>query len=55
MEARRAAGFREPGSPLYLVDYVEALVQLGRINDALSLLEPWEAHAIRLQRGLGHR
>jgi DNA-binding CsgD family transcriptional regulator len=50
MEARRAAGFREPGSPLYLVDYVEALVELGRIDDALSLLEPWEAHAIRLQR-----
>jgi DNA-binding CsgD family transcriptional regulator len=50
MEARRAAGFREPGSPLYLVDYVEALVELGRIDDALSLLDPWEAHAIRLQR-----
>jgi DNA-binding CsgD family transcriptional regulator len=50
MKARHAAGFREPGSPLYLVDYVEALLELGRIDDALSVLEPWEAHAIRLQR-----
>jgi DNA-binding CsgD family transcriptional regulator len=50
MAVRRSAGFREPGSPLYLVDYIETLIELGRIDDALALLEPWEAHAIQLER-----
>jgi DNA-binding CsgD family transcriptional regulator len=51
MRTRESVGFREPASPLYRVDYVEALVALGRIDDALAVLEPWEADAERLGRG----
>jgi DNA-binding CsgD family transcriptional regulator len=50
MRVRESLGFREPGSPLYRVDYVEALLELGRIDEALAVLEPWEADAIRLGR-----
>jgi DNA-binding CsgD family transcriptional regulator len=50
MQVRGALGFREPGSPLYRPDYVEALLELGRIDEALAVLEPWEADARRLGR-----
>ena len=50
MRAREEAGFREPGSPLFRADYVEALLELGRVEDALAVLEPWEANARRLGR-----
>ena len=50
MSARASLGFREPGSPLYRVDYVEALLELGRIDETLAVLEPWEADAERLGR-----
>ena len=50
MSARDSVGFREPGSPLYRVDYVEALLELGRLDQALAVLEPWEANALRLGR-----
>jgi DNA-binding CsgD family transcriptional regulator len=50
MDTRRSVGFREPGSPLYRVDYVEALLELGQTDEALAVLEPWEADAIRLDR-----
>jgi DNA-binding CsgD family transcriptional regulator len=51
MRARESAGFREPGSPLYRGDYVEALLELGRIDEALAVLDSWEADAARLGRG----
>jgi DNA-binding CsgD family transcriptional regulator len=50
MRVRESLGFHEPGSPLYRVDYVEALLELGRLDEALALLEQWEADAMRLGR-----
>jgi DNA-binding CsgD family transcriptional regulator len=50
MRIREALCFREPASPPYRVDYVEALLALGRIEAALAVLEPWESAAERLGR-----
>jgi DNA-binding CsgD family transcriptional regulator len=47
----RAAGWSDPGLCWWRADYVEALLELGRIDDALSVLEPWEADGSRLARG----
>lgn len=45
------AGWGEPGIRWWRPEHVEALVELGRLNDAVSLLEPWEQSAARLGRG----
>ena len=50
MRARESLGFREPGVPLYRADYVEALLELGRFEQALAVLDPWEVDAERLGR-----
>jgi DNA-binding CsgD family transcriptional regulator len=50
MDARSSFGFNEPGSPLYRADYVEALIELGRIDEARALLDAWEEDAARLGR-----
>src|SRR5262245_66469217 len=50
-EARQAVGYREPAQARYEADHIEALVELGRIDDALEVLEPWETDAERLRRG----
>jgi DNA-binding CsgD family transcriptional regulator len=44
------AGWEEPGLRWWRADHVEALVELGRLDDAVSLLEPWEEAAARLGR-----
>ena len=50
MLAREALGFREPAVPFYRADYVEALLELGRFEQALAVLDPWEMDAERLGR-----
>ena len=50
LSARESLGFREPAAPFYRVDYVEALLQLGRVDEALGVLDSWEAVAKRLGR-----
>ena len=46
----QALGYREPGHAAAAPDLVEALLELGRVEDALAVLEPWEADAVRLRR-----
>jgi DNA-binding CsgD family transcriptional regulator len=43
-------GFREPGMPFGLDDYLEALVASGEIEQVVALLEPWEKRARTLDR-----
>jgi DNA-binding CsgD family transcriptional regulator len=43
-------GWGEPSDRPWSADYVEALLELGRIDDALRVLERWEADATRLGR-----
>jgi DNA-binding CsgD family transcriptional regulator len=50
MQAREALGFREPATPVYRADYVQALLELGRVDQAVAVLDPWEADAQRLGR-----
>jgi DNA-binding CsgD family transcriptional regulator len=47
---RTEAGQREPHLYWWRPDQVEALLELGRINEALALLDGWEAEAVRLGR-----
>lgn len=47
--ARREA-FGEPGAMRFVVDHVEALVALGRQEDARNVLDWYEGHARRLER-----
>jgi DNA-binding CsgD family transcriptional regulator len=44
------AQWAEPGMCWWRSDYVEALLQLGLIEDAVRVLDGWEAHARRLGR-----
>lgn len=44
------AGWGEPALRWWQADHVEALLELGRVDDALSLLDPWEAAGTRLGR-----
>jgi DNA-binding CsgD family transcriptional regulator len=46
----RDLGYREPGHAAAAPDLVEALLQLSRVDDALEVLEPWDADAERLGR-----
>jgi DNA-binding CsgD family transcriptional regulator len=49
-EARGTVGMREPTTFWWRADYVEALLELGRIDDALCVLDAWEADAVRVGR-----
>ena len=49
-QARRTLGMREPTMFWWRADYVEALLELGRIDDAVALLDDWEAVALRVDR-----
>jgi DNA-binding CsgD family transcriptional regulator len=51
-EDARAVGSLEPSLARWRADYAEALVQLGRVADAVSLLDSWEGEAARLERGV---
>jgi DNA-binding CsgD family transcriptional regulator len=44
------AGWQEPGLRWWRADHVEALVELGRLDDAVSLVGPWEEAASRVRR-----
>lgn len=48
--ARRAIGMSEPNTFEWRADYVEALLELGRTEEAVGVLADWEAAAIRLGR-----
>jgi DNA-binding CsgD family transcriptional regulator len=43
-------GWREPARRPWTADYSEALLELGRIDEAERLLDRWEADALRLDR-----
>jgi DNA-binding CsgD family transcriptional regulator len=43
-------GWREPSIRWWIADRVEALLELGRVDDAVRVLELWEADARRLGR-----
>ena len=43
-------GWREPSVRWWTGDRVELLLELGRIDDAVRLLELWEADAVRVDR-----
>ncbi len=47
---RRAAGSLEPTPAWWRADHVEALLELGRIEDAVGVLHEWETDAARLRR-----
>jgi DNA-binding CsgD family transcriptional regulator len=49
---RQAArfGWREPSLRWWTGDHVELLLESGRIDDAVGLLDAWEAHAARVGR-----
>jgi DNA-binding CsgD family transcriptional regulator len=47
-EAKRGGGRRAPSMFWWHAEYVEALLELGRIESAVELLEPWELDATRL-------
>ena len=45
-----ALGWGEPGIRWWSADYAEVLLELGRIDDAVRVLDVWEADAVRLGR-----
>ena len=49
-ETARAAGWGEPSMLWWRAEYVEALLGLGRSDDALRVLDAWELDAVRLGR-----
>ena len=49
-EQAAALGWGEPSSRWWSDDYAETLLELGRIDDAIRLLDVWEADAVRLDR-----
>ena len=49
-QARSGAGVRDPSDFWWRADYAEALLEVGRIGDAVELLDLWEADAARLGR-----
>jgi DNA-binding CsgD family transcriptional regulator len=48
--AAEHAGIAEPEVVRFVVDEIEALVELGAVAEARRLLEPYEAIAVRLER-----
>jgi DNA-binding CsgD family transcriptional regulator len=49
-QTANARGWREPNMRWWRADYIEALLELGRMDDAVSLLDVWEADAARVGR-----
>jgi DNA-binding CsgD family transcriptional regulator len=49
-QAGRVAEVVEPSVYLWRADHVEALLELGRISDAVGVLDAWEADATRVGR-----
>jgi DNA-binding CsgD family transcriptional regulator len=49
-QTANARGWREPNMRWWRADYVEALLELGGIDDAVGLLDAWEADAARVGR-----
>jgi DNA-binding CsgD family transcriptional regulator len=49
-QARSTVGMREPTTFWWRSDYVEALLALGRSDDAVAVLDAWEADAARVGR-----
>jgi DNA-binding CsgD family transcriptional regulator len=45
-----ALGWGEPSRRPWTADYAEALLELGRIDDAVRVLDAWESDALRLGR-----
>jgi DNA-binding CsgD family transcriptional regulator len=45
-----ARGWGEPNMRWWRADYAEALLELGRIDEAQDLLDAWEAEALRVGR-----
>ena len=45
-----ASGLREPTTLWWRADFVEVLLESGRVHDAIELLDTWEAAARRLGR-----
>jgi DNA-binding CsgD family transcriptional regulator len=43
-------GWREPNMRWWRADYAEALLELGGVNEAVRLLDAWEADAVRVSR-----
>jgi DNA-binding CsgD family transcriptional regulator len=43
-------GWREAGHRWWIPDHVEALLEFGRLDDAVRILDAWEADAARLGR-----
>jgi DNA-binding CsgD family transcriptional regulator len=50
VEVARQEGISEPGLTRYVPDQVEALVELGRLDEACELLDWYEGNALRLGR-----
>jgi DNA-binding CsgD family transcriptional regulator len=50
LEFVRREGIVEPGATRFAVDLVEALVELGRLDEAVELLDWYEGNARRLER-----
>lgn len=46
----RSAGLAEPSTMRFVIDYVEALLALGRIDEATRELDTYESDAVRLSR-----
>lgn len=46
----RALGWRSPDQRPWTAEYVEALLGLGRVDEAVQLVDSWEADALRLSR-----
>ncbi len=49
-EQAAALGWGEPSARWWSDDYAETLLELGRVEDAIRLLDTWEADAARLDR-----
>ena len=49
-QARRGADIREPAMYWWRADYVESLLELGRTDAAVDLLDSWEEDATRVGR-----
>ena len=49
-QARYGTGVRDPSDFWWRAEYAEALLEVGRIGDAVELLDRWEADAARLER-----
>ena len=47
----RREGIVEPGAIRFVVDQIEALIELGRRDEAIEVLDWYEGHAQRLERG----